>query len=188
MIIEKALINSLYSQKTTSGLKGIHSKKTSAANLNKTADAESANASDKIDLKGGMSLERIQSLLTTEIGKKIDESLASAGIDITAAAGIDWSPEATAGRIFDFTTGLIDVWRRQHPKMSEEEVINSFEKVIRGSVDRGASEAMGILKSAGIENDATSVAEKTMSVLHKNYDDYFANLKAEVEEETPTSN
>ena len=133
---------------------------------------------DKDDLKTGLSLERIQDLLTTEIGKKVDEMMAAAGIDMTAAAGLDWSPEATAGRIFDMTTGLFGVWKDQHPDQSEEELVDSFEKVIRSSVDQGASEAMAIISAGGIGDDVLSVSEKTMSTLHERYDAFFEDLRS----------
>ncbi len=154
-----------------------------ARKTNMTGLKKASPGMDKVDLRSGFSLERIQSLLTTEIGKKVDEMMAAAGIDITAAAGLDWSPEATAGRIFDMTTGLFSVWKNQHADMSEDELVDSFEKVIRSSVDQGASEAMGILSASGVNDDALSVSEKTMSVLHSKYDDFFEGLRSKPEEE-----
>ncbi len=176
-----SLINSAYQHKPktlTGKPRGVGAdRKTDMTGLKKATSRM-----DNVDLKSGLSLERIQSLLTTEIGKKVDGMMEAAGIDISAAAGLDWSPDATAGRIFDMTTGLFSVWKDQHSDMSEEELIDSFEKMIRTSVDKGASEAMAIISSSDVGNDKLSVSEKTMSVLHSKYDDFFAGLRSNPEE------
>ncbi len=182
MRVASSLVNSVYPQKPiVSEKKGMPQKEPAPDSTRNVAEEES-NGIDKIDLSSGLSLERIQSLLTTEVGKRVDKMMAAAGIDITTAAGMDWSPKATAGRIFDWTTGLYGVWRGQHPDMNEEELIDSFEKVIRTSVDQGASEAIALIDSSGLDGDATSVAQKTMSILHSRYDDFFAGLRAGLEE------
>ncbi len=183
MRIASTLINSAYPQKTAVNDKKEAEKKGVPKNP-ETKVASEEKSIDKIDLRAGLSLERIQSLLTTEVGKRVEKMMAAAGIDITAAAGLDWSPEATAGRIFDWTTGLFGIWREQHPKMGEEELIDSFENVIRGSVDQGAQEAIALIEGSELGSDATSVAEETMTTLHSRYDDFFAGLRASLVEDT----
>ena len=142
---------------------------------------EAVNGFDRVDLKSGLEVEKIQQLLTTEIGKKVDKMMADAGIDLTAAAGLDWSPEATSERIFDMTTGLFGVWRDQHPDMSEEELIDSFEKVIRSSVDQGYEEASAIISAGGFNEQTAETTGKTMSLLHERYDTYFEELRSNLE-------
>ncbi len=177
-----SLINSAYQQKTK-----VLTGKPRTIGADRKTDAvgykKASSNMDKVDLKSGFSLERIQSLLTTEIGKKVDKMMADAGIDISTAAGLDWSPDATAGRIFNVTTGLFSVWKNQHQDMTEEELVNSFENVIRSSVDKGASQAMAILSASGVSDDVLSVSEKTMSVLHSKYDDFFDDLRPKSESE-----
>ena len=132
---------------------------------------------DRVSLSTGVSLERIQSLLQTEIGKKVDAMFRDAGIDAETTAGLDWSPEATSERIFDMTTGLFGVWREQHKEMSEAELIDSFENVIRTSVDKGADQAIALIGEAGFGEQTRDVTDKTMTRLHEKYDDYFAGLR-----------
>ena len=138
---------------------------------------------DKIDLSHGVSLEKIQSFLQTEIGKKVDQMMADAGVDFTAAAGLDWSPEATSARLFDMTTGLFGIWRDQHPKMSETELIDSFETVLRESVDKGADEAVAFIGAAGFGDETREVTDKTMSLLHEKYDTFFSELRHQAGDE-----
>ena len=138
---------------------------------------DAANGFDTVDLKSGLELEKIQQLLTTEIGKKVDKMMTDAGIDLSQAAGLDGSAEATSGRIFDMTTGLFGVWRDQHPDMSEEELIDSFEKVIRSSVDRGYEEASALIAASGFSEQTAEITGRTMSLLHERYDTYFEELR-----------
>jgi hypothetical protein len=146
---------------------------------------------DTVDLRTGMDIQKIQQILTTEIGKKVDKMMADAGIDITDAAGLDWSPEAVSGRIFDMTTGLFGVWRDQHSKMSENELIDSFEKVIRNSVDKGYMEASAVISANGLGEQSSEVGGRTMSLLHERYNTYFKDLRSNLQSpgdmETPIS-
>lgn len=181
MEVATSLISSTYGKYSVP--RGVGPKAKNINNVEAAQRKKQDDSIDKIDLSKGLSLERINSLLTTEIGKKVDRMLAEAGIDLGAAAGLDWSPEATAGRIFDMTTGLFEIWRSQHPEQSEEELTDSFENVIRTSVDKGASEAIAILGAGGIDDGVISVAKDTMSILHEKYDDFFLSLRSNLEKE-----
>jgi len=139
---------------------------------------EKTKSIDTVDLKTGLSIQEIQSLLTTEIGKKLEAMFSRYGLDPLAMAGVDWSPEATAGRIFDMTTSLYEVWKEQHKGASDEELIDGFEKTIRKAVDQGASEAMEIISALDVDDSIKATAAETMSILHSRYDDFFSKLRA----------
>ena len=134
---------------------------------------------DRVDLSTKMSIEDVNRLLKSEVGKKVKSLFEDAGIDPSSAADTDWSPEATADRIFSGSTGLLGVWRGQHPEMSEKELIESFEKVLRKSVNQGASEAIGLISSRGFEDEDSLVntAEETIGLVHRKFDAYFADLQ-----------
>jgi len=139
---------------------------------------------DKVSLSTGMSTRQIQELLTSEIGKKVEAMFKEAGIDPLEMAGIDWSPEAVAGRIFDGTTSLFEIWRDQHTDMNETELIDSFEKTIRKSVDQGAQEAAVLIGGLNADDSVTDTASKTMSILHQKYDSFFAKMRTDLADQT----
>jgi len=133
---------------------------------------------DKVDLSKGVSARWIQEVLSTEIGNKVNGMLEAEGLDILSAGGLDWSPEGTAKRIFDFTTSMYGLYKEQHPDMTGKEVVVGFEKMVRSSVDKGFQEAMNILAAHNLDEESTNVAKDTMTKLHEMYDEYFSGLRA----------
>lgn len=149
-----------------------------AANLLSPKGTTGSNPMDRVDLTGEVSAEWIYEVLSSEIGKKVDAMLGEQGIEPLSMADLDLSPDATAGRIFDFTTAFYGMYRAQNEEMTEEEAITGFEKLMRGAVDKGAAQAMGILESYSLNgNPAVNTAKETMSILHGMYDDFFAELR-----------
>lgn len=134
---------------------------------------------DKVNLSVGMSVEDVNKLLVSEVGKKVKAMFEEAGIDPASLADTDWSPEATAERIFRGTTGMFGIWKSQHKKMSDDELIDSFEAVLRKSVDQGASEAIGLIEARGFDKEESIVgtARETISLVHEKFDDYFETLR-----------
>ena len=141
------------------------------------------NSVDRVDLSQSMSIEDVNRLLVTEVGRKVEKMFEEAGIDPVSVADTDWSPEATAERIFRGTTGLFEIWRAQHKDMSETELIDSFEEVLRASVDQGAQEAIGLIEARGFENEENvlDTAKETMSLVHEKFDSYFESLRERLE-------
>ena len=139
---------------------------------------------DRVDLSTRLSIDDVNRLLESEVGKKVKGMFEDANIDIAQVADTDWSPEAVADRIFTGSTGLFGVWRNQHPKMSESELIDSFEKVLRTSVDRGAAEAVGLISARNFDGEDAllKTADDTVSLVHKKFDDYFAGLRENLSE------
>ena len=60
-------------------------------------------------------------------------------------SAIDVSPEATADRIVNMTTGLFGLFRQQHPEETLEDVVTKFVEVIGSGVEQGFAEAKEIL-------------------------------------------
>jgi len=138
---------------------------------------------DQVNLSTTFSIEEVNRLMESEIGKKVADMFKEAAIDPSSIADTDWSPEATAERIFQGTTGMFEIWREQHKDQSEAELIDSFEEVLRKSVDKGAEEAIGLIKARLFDNEDSVVgtAMDTMSLVHKKFDDFFENLRANLE-------
>lgn len=142
---------------------------------------------DKVDLTKGFSVDDVNRLLVSEVGKKVKAMFDEAGIDPVAVADTDWSPAATAERIFRGTTAMFEIWRAQHKDMSEEKLIDSFEQVLRASVDRGAAEAIGLIEARKFEEEDSIVgtARDTISLVHQKFDEYFASKREELTGQQP---
>jgi hypothetical protein len=139
--------------------------------------AELQRMGDSVHFSAESTMRLAQEALQTEVGKKVAHAFELAGIDMTDAIGIDWSPVATARRIFDFAAGMYGVWRQQNEKMDDSELIDSFEKTVRGAVDQGFSQAMKVLKGMELEEQTRPTAEKTIHTVHSLFDDFFAGLR-----------
>jgi hypothetical protein len=133
---------------------------------------------DTVALSSSLTLSQIQDHLKTAIGEKVAGLFAEAGIEPAEAAGVDFSPEATAGRIVDFSTGLFEIFKDQNRDLSQEEVIDKFEATLRGAVDEGAGQAFAII-GATLGEDALSIGRQTIDLVHSKYDDFFASLRGE---------
>ncbi len=140
--------------------------------------ARTRGKADTIDLSTGLTLEKIQDYLKSAIGEKVAGLFAEAGIEPADAAGVDFSPEATADRIVEFSTGLFEVYKAQNRDLGEEELIDKFEATLRGAVDQGAGEAFAII-GATLGEDALSIGHQTIDLVHSKYDDFFARLRGE---------
>jgi len=82
--------------------------------------------------------------------------------------GLDVSPEATAGRIVSFSTGLFSLYQQQHPEMEEQEQVDSFLDIIGGGIDTGFSEATEILTALDVmEGDIENNIQKTYDLVQE---------------------
>ena len=57
--------------------------------------------------------------------------------------------EKTSQRIVDGVTALLPVFAKQNPELEGAELLNKFMETIRGGIDQGYTEAMGILGDIG---------------------------------------
>ncbi|MCB0310711.1 MAG: DUF5610 domain-containing protein [Bdellovibrionales bacterium] len=61
----------------------------------------------------------------------------------------DTTPEATADRIVQGATAFFDVYAKQHPELSDEDLVTNFMETIRTGIQSGYDEAFGILEEIG---------------------------------------
>lgn len=127
----------------------------SAAPLNsrQSADAlviESTFASSRRDKDSQDQVFKALSVTAREVVAKLNELLAAKlpnGLE--GLKPEDTTPEATAERIVSGATSYFEVFKRQNPNLSDEELLNRFLSTIRGGIDRGYSEAVGTLEGLG---------------------------------------
>ncbi len=132
---------------------------------------------DQVHIQDGISAQFITHTLMTKIGSKIEAMLDKAGIDPEDYAGVDMSAEATSDRIVSFSTAFFGLYRQQHEEMSDEEAITGFENLVRTAVDDGAREALQMLATFDLEQEAKPLAQQTMDLVHTKLDDFFADLR-----------
>lgn len=134
---------------------------------------------DDVKLSPMASEQLIQKTLFGSISEELKSIFAEAGINIEDYADMDMSPDATAARIFNFTTGFFEMYKMKNPDMSEEEAIAGFEELVRSSVDKGYQEAMGILAAHNMDSEnSTDLAGQTMNKLYGLLDQYFSDLRS----------
>jgi hypothetical protein len=145
------------------------------------ATEATAKTRDLVKLSPEATLKYGQARLEEHVRTKLKEQFAAAGIDLDAAAGQDWSPDATAQRIFGFASGLLGAYRAQNPKLSESEVLTKFEGLMRGAVDTGYGQALEVLNGMGASDEILSTAQTTIDKVHSLFDGFFAELRSQLE-------
>lgn len=95
------------------------------------------------------------------------------------ALPVDFSPEATARRVFDFSIGMFSVYQAGHPEESADTLLAGFEALVRDAIDKGFDEALTILQETGRLNGETDeFVSKTYAVLQKLLEEFFNPQKS----------
>lgn len=137
---------------------------------------------DVLDIGNGKSLSSGESM--NLVVERAMEKLRSVVSDARAQLGlsenqqIDTSPEATAGRIADFALGAFDKWSKNHQGLSDQDARQQFSDFIGGAIQKGISEARGILTSLNsLTSEVDSNIDKTWSVIQSRLNDFVAQGK-----------
>ena len=102
------------------------------------------------------------------INKELETELGENAIENAYESGLDVSPEATAGRILDFSLGLFSLYQQQHPELNEQEQAEKFSEIIGGGIDTGFSEAREILDGLGVlEGEIAENIDKTYNIIQE---------------------
>jgi hypothetical protein len=122
-------------------------------------------------------VEKINEILKPELGELAPQN----------AVQQDNSPEATAGRILSFATGLFDRYAQQYPDKNAETVVRDFVGLVRGGFEQGYKEATDILSGLNVfEGDIEAGVRKTYALVSQGFDDFLsARLEALKPAETP---
>ncbi|GEM_PF-3051268 len=137
---------------------------------------------DRFEGSPELNMRLSQDILMSATAKKLEAMFAEHGLELEDYGGVDMAPEATAERIFGFASGMIEIYRKQNSTLSDEKLVDQFEETIRGAVKLGYEEAAEILEGMGIWDGAKENAERTMSLVDKKFDNFFATLRGSKEE------
>ena len=136
--------------------------------------AAAGSDSVEISLTAGMTTEAANGIVMDSVVEQINKAIQEAGIDLTIeeakTSGLDLSPEATARRIADFSTGFLDSYISAHGIDPARVRISGFMSLIRGAIEDGFHQARdfmeGITKlSETIDNNINKTFELTSQYL-----------------------
>ncbi len=126
-------------------------------------------AQEEVSLKSG---DQSMALLYRAAIEAIDKELAPLmGPNSTQANydnQVDYSPEATAGRIVSFATQFFSIHQQQNSNMSLDEQLDSFMSIIGGAIDNGFKEARDILSGLKVlQGDIADGVDKTYGLVQE---------------------
>ena len=109
-------------------------------------------------------ISKLNEVLAPELGENAisAEKLAEQG-------GMEyWSPENTANRIVQGTTGFFQAYKDANPDVQGEELLDKFLGVIGGGIETGFKDATDILEGFGVyEGSIKENAEKTYDLVQQ---------------------
>lgn len=161
------------------GARGVRSRGENA-NLGRSVQARRSGGADRVTLSTAASIAEVNGVMQERLTERVKAEFAEAGVDLDAATGMDMSPEATAARIAEFSTGLFGVFRAQTAELSPEERLARFEEVIRGAIDSGYGDAIAVLEGMGYGGDDVilGTARETRDLVHAKLDASFDAMRA----------
>jgi len=145
--------------------------------LNKTilegALSNSQNRGDKaLALLFKTALQGINDALKPEFGDNAIQRAVDTGVDIT--------PEATAERIVQMSTGFFATYLNGREEMSQDEALQSFMTIIRGGIEKGFNEARDILNGLDVlEGDIASNIDRTYELVQQGLQGFADSFSAE---------
>ena len=124
-----------------------------------------------------------QALLYKAAIEAINEELAAElgddAIERGYESGVDVSPEATAQRIVDFSTGLFELYKQSNPDLEPQEQLDRFLEVIGGGIDQGFGEAREILDGLGVlEGEIEQNVDQTYTLVQEGLTAFRAQIEA----------
>lgn len=169
---------------------------TSAASSDKLASAKQASQLSASGLQSQLNVSILQASLQVSISSQNDSLTLiykSVIANVSESVGIkdgsatqatpplaaqDNSPEATAGRIVSFITNMFQLFKQNNPDKSDSDNIDDYMQKIYQGVDKGFSEARGILDSMKVlSGDIASNIDKTYDLVQKSLKDFIDQIK-----------
>lgn len=120
----------------------------------------------------------LQLLLTSVIANLNEVLKADLGDNaIQNAVNQDNTPEGTASRIVDLSTGLFAAFKEQHPELDDAAALDRFLEVIGKGIDQGFKEAREILDGLGVlQGDIASNIDKTYELVQQKLEAFRSRM------------
>ncbi|MBT3344633.1 MAG: DUF5610 domain-containing protein [Gemmatimonadetes bacterium] len=134
-----------------------------------------------------INIEYASKVLDDNLAASFDAAFVKAGLDLNTesilSSGLDFSPQATANRILEFSTSFFGGFTANHAADEDGGPgLGGFKGLIRGAVEEGFSQAKGILSGIGdISGDVSDDIDTTFGLVMEGIDAFGE----EEEEESP---
>jgi hypothetical protein len=137
---------------------------------------------DVLELSGSIDTDYAQKVLKNSLADRLDKAFAEAGVEIDTEelldSGLDTSPEATAKRIVEFSTGFFGAFKSNNKDIEGAEQVDKFSSLIKDAVKKGFEDAAAILKGIGeISGEVQGGMDQTFDLVVKGIDDFAAKEK-----------
>ncbi|MDF1584592.1 MAG: DUF5610 domain-containing protein [Methyloprofundus sp.] len=118
------------------------------------------------------------------INEALKETMGDNAIQNSYDAGLDVTPEATAGRIVSLSTAFFGKYQEMHPDLSQEDALTSFTDIISGGIDKGFAEARDILDGLDVlKGDIATNIDKTYALVQDGLKSFVDNYGQAVDTE-----
>ena len=141
--------------------------------------SQDGNATASVLLSVGTQIDAtyVQKVLDTSLTDKLNGAFKTAGMDTNVqslmSSGMDFSPEATAKRIVDFSVGFFGAFQLNHKGEKGGLQIDGFTSLIKDAVKTGFEDARSILSGIGdISPEISAGIDETFDLVMKGIDDF----------------
>ncbi len=138
---------------------------------------------------GDQSLALLYRTALEAINEELAPYMGNNAVQNSVATGMDYSPEATAGRIVDFATQFFSVYQQQNRGLAFEDQLNGFMNIIGGAIDQGFGEAKDILDRLQVLNgDVAAGVDETYQHVQSGLQAFYERMLPPKDSETETTN
>ncbi|MCC7264368.1 MAG: DUF5610 domain-containing protein [Candidatus Latescibacteria bacterium] len=147
-----------------------------------TAVGGGSEGGDVLQLSSSIDAGYAQKVLKNSLAERLDQAFSEAGVDINTKdlleSGLDTSPEATAKRIVDFSTGFFEAFKNNNKDVKDTEQIDKFTALVKDAVKKGFEDAGQILDGIGqISGEVQGGIDQTFELAMKGIDDFAKKEK-----------
>ena len=148
----------------------------------------SSSVGDLIDVGSNIDSGYAEKVLNNALAERLDKAFAEAGVNIDTkqllASSMDISPEATAKRIVDFSTGFLANFKINNKDLKGEEQVDKFTSLIEDAVKKGFEDAGKILGGLGpVDEGIQGNMDHTLELAMKGIDDFASQQKKSLAEQ-----
>jgi hypothetical protein len=174
--------NALIIQETQNKEKTEKNKENGPLNIDAEINSQIIASHEKLSFSvKGNELELIYKNAIDKLNERLSPIIGEEGLE--AVEPDDYTPEAVADRIVQFSTAFFDSYRRQNPSLSEEEALNNFMDIIGGAIETGIKEASDILDGLKVlEGNVETDIEKTYQLIKEGLDSFRDSFDAPEED------
>jgi len=151
-----------------------HKQEVNASILTATAEISVSTGNRPLAMLLKSAIEHLNELLEPEFGPNAIQTAADEGVDV--------SPEATAKRIVDLSTGFFEAFKAQNPNEDEAVLLDRFMETIGKGIEQGFSEAREILDGLQVlKGDIAANIDKTYDLVQEGLKEFFERITEALE-------